>query len=297
MRRLIAGCGYLGSTLAARWAAAGHVVFGLRRRPVGLPAGVRPLAADLCDAAGLAAALPPDLDAVVYAVAADGRSPEAYRRAYVEGLARLLDQLPEPGPRVVFASSTSVYGQDDGSWVDEDSPTEPRSETGRILLEAEATLAGSGRPFSILRLGGLYGPGRTGLLETVRAGKARLPDEAGVYTNRIHRDDAARALDHLVNLPDVDSVYIGADDEPAELRTVLAWMANRLGAPGLGAPEPAASAAGGPLGSGRGQRTRKRCRNRRLRASGFRFQYPSFREGYDAILRAQGGGPGGCGVC
>lgn len=290
MRCLVAGCGYVGSVLAAELAAGGHESFGLRRRPTGLPPGVRPVAADLCDRDALAAALPPDLDAVVYAAAADGREPAAYRRAYVEGLANLLALLPRPGPRVVFTSSTSVYGQDDGSWVDEASPTEPPSETGRILLEAEATLAASGLPGVSLRLGGIYGPGRTGLLESVRSGKARLPAEPGHWTNRIHRDDAARALGHLLNLPRVDSVYLGIDDEPAELGTVLRWMAGRLGVAEPPVAEPAvsdasASADRASVAVGRGLRTGKRCRNRRLRESGFVLRYPTFREGYDAILR------------
>ena len=294
MRRLIAGCGYVGTELATRWLAAGDEVFGLRRRPRGLPDGVRPLAVDLCDAPGVAALLPGELDTVIYAVSPDGPSLEDYRRACLDGLATLLDHLPVPGPRVVLASSTSVYGQDDGSWVDEGSATVPRSPTGRILLEAEATLAGSGHAFSILRLGGIYGPGRTRLLETVRDGSARLPLEPGVYTNRIHRDDAARAFDHLANLSPVDSVYIGVDDDPAELGTVLAWMAQRLGA-----PVPVPSDRGGSPRPRAGPRTRKRCRNRRLRASGFRFHHPSFREGYDAILRASpagAAGPGGEGA-
>ena len=281
MRCLVAGCGYVGAALAGGLAAEGHEAFGLRRRPEGLPEGVQTIAADLCDAATLAAAIPPDLDAVVYAVASDTRDPAAYRRAYVEGLVNLLARLPTPGPRVIFTSSTSVYGQDDGSWVDEASPTLPPRETGRILLEAEAALSGSGRDFSILRLGGIYGPGRTRLLETVRDGTARLPAEAGVYTNRIHRDDAARALDHLVKLPSVDPVYLGVDDDPAELSEVLRWMAGRLGV-----PEPRRSAAETAAVTGRGLRTRKRCRNRQLRASGFELRHPTFREGYDAILTA-----------
>jgi len=288
VRVLIAGCGYVGSVLAAMLAAEGHEAFGLRRRPAGLPPGVRPVAADLCDRRALAAVLPADLDAVVYATAADTREPEAYRRAYVEGLANLLALLPSPGPRVLFTSSTSVYGQDDGSWVDETSPTEPPGETGRILLEAEATLAASGRPGASLRLGGIYGPGRTSLIESVRSGTARLPAESGVFTNRIHRDDAARALDHLLKLPQVDPVYLGVDDEPAELGTVLRWMAGRLGVPEPPRATPAARDAGAR--AGRGLRTRKRCRNRRLRESGFALRYPSFREGYDAILREAEGG-------
>lgn len=284
MRCLIAGCGYLGSALAERLARRGHEVFGLRRRPAGLPAGVTPVAADLGDPAALAAALPGDLDAVVYAAAADSRDPADYRRAYPDGLGHLLDALPEPGPRVLFTSSTSVYGQDDGSWVDEDSPTEPPSETGRILLEAEARLAGSGRPGATLRLGGLYGPGRTRLIESVRSGAARIPAGEAVPTNRIHRDDAAGALDHLLNLPAVDPVYLGVDDDPADLGTVLRWMAQRLGVP----EPPLAEPGDGAGAAGRGRRMRKRCRNGRLRGSGYAFTYPSFREGYDSILRSQG---------
>jgi len=285
MRCLVAGCGYVGSALAASLAAEGHAAFGLRRRPEGLPPGVQPVAADLGDRRALAAALPPDLDAVVYATSADGPDPAAYRRAYVEGLANLLALLPVPGPRVLFTSSTSVYGQDDGTWVDESSPTEPRGETGRILLEAEATLAASGRRGASLRLGGIYGPGRTRLIDAVRSGQARLPAGPGAFTNRVHRDDAARALDHLLKLPRVDPVYVGVDDEPAELGTVLRWMAARLGV-----PEPPLAEAEGrrAVRAGRGLRTRKRCRNRLLRESGFTFRYPTFREGYEAILRESG---------
>jgi nucleoside-diphosphate-sugar epimerase len=288
VRVLVAGCGYVGSVLAASLAAEGHEAFGLRRRPEGLPPGVRPVAVDLGDREALAAALPPDLDGVVYATAADSREPAAYRRAYVEGLENLLALLPRPGPRVIFTSSTSVYGQDDGSWVDETSPTEPPSETGRILLEAEAVLATSRRPGASLRLGGIYGPGRTRLLESVRRGEARIPAEPGVFTNRIHRDDAARALDHLLKLPQLGPVYLGVDDEPAELGTVLRWMAGRLGV-----PEPPVAAAGEGTRAGRGLRTRKRCSNRRLRGSGFDLRHPTFREGYDAILRGEEGASGG----
>jgi len=282
MRCLIAGCGYVGSALAARRVAAGDTVFGLRRRPEGLPEGVRPVAVDLADARAVATALPPDLDAVVYAVSADSRDLADYRRAYVEGLAHVLEALPRPGPRVLFTSSTSVYGQDDGSWIDEASPTEPARETGRIVLEGEARLAGSGLAGAVLRLGGIYGPGRTRLLESVRSGAARLPARE-VPTNRIHRDDAAGALDHLLKLPEVDPVYLGVDDEPADLGTVLRWMAGRLGLPEPPPEEPAEP--GGA--AGRGRRTRKRCRNGRLRAAGYTFRYPSFREGYDAILRGE----------
>jgi nucleoside-diphosphate-sugar epimerase len=276
MRCLVAGCGYVGSALAARLAAGGHEVFGLRRRPAGLPAGVVPVAADLADRAGLAARLPGDLGAVVYAAAADARDEAGYRRAYVEGLANLLAALRagSAAPRVLFTSSTAVHGQDDGSFVDESSPAEPAGWNGRVMLEAESRLADSGRPFAILRLGGIYGPGRARLIERVRAGAEPLPP-GPAYTNRIHRDDAAGALEHLLALARPEPVYLGVDDEPADQRQVLRWLAVRLGVP---AP-PASPEAAGPIGP-----TGKRCRNRRLRASGWAPRYPTFREGYGAIL-------------
>jgi nucleoside-diphosphate-sugar epimerase len=276
MRCLVAGCGYVGSALAARLAARGCEVFGLRRRPAGLPAGVVPVAADLSDRAGLAARLPRGLDSAIYAAAADARDEAAYRRAYVEGLANLLAAL-DPGSRaarVLFTSSTAVYGQDDGSFVDESSPAEPAGWNGRVMLEAEARLAASGHPFSILRLGGIYGPGRTRLIERVRAGAEPLPP-GPAWTNRIHRDDAAGALDHLLGLASPEAVYLGVDDEPADQREVLRWLAARLGV-----PAPAAS----PEDAGPSAATGKRCRNGRLRASGWVPRYPSYRDGYAAIL-------------
>ena len=276
MRCLVAGCGYVGSALAARLVARGHEAFGLRRRPAGLPAGVVPVAADLADGPGLAARLPGDLDAVVYAAAADARDEAAYRRAYVEGLANLLAALRarSASARVLFTSSTAVYGQDDGSFVDECSPAQPVGWNGQTMLDAESRLADSGRPFAILRLGGIYGPGRTRLIERVRAGAERLPS-GPVYTNHIHRDDAAGALEHLLALARLEPAYVGVDDEPADLRAVLLWLAERLDA-----PAPPAS----PAGAGPAAATGKRCRNRRLRASGWVPRYPTFREGYGALL-------------
>ena len=164
--------------------------------------------------------------------------------------------------------------------VDETSPTEPTTATARILVEAEACVARAPGTASILRLGGIYGPGRTRLIEQVRRGEARIPAGPPVYTNRIHRDDAAAALDHLLELPALDPVYLGVDDDPAELATVLHWLAERMGAP---APRPA-DPEQDDAPAGRRRRTSKRCSNARLRGSGFSFRYPSFRDGYGAML-------------
>lgn len=268
MRVLVAGCGYVGTELARRLVADGHEVWGLRRSPGVLPAGVRGLAADVTDPATLAV-LPRDVEAVVYAVAPGSRDEAAYRAAYVDGLANVLTAVGDVG-RLVFVSSTAVYGQTDGSEVDEDSPTAPDRPTGRILLEAEGVARSAGG--TVLRLGGIYGPGRTRLVDEVRAGVATFPPEP-VHTNRIHRDDAAGAIAHLLQLDAPAPVYLGVDDDPATRREVLTWLAERLGAP--------------PPREAPDQRTRggnKRCRNTRLRASGYELIYPSFRDGYGAML-------------
>lgn len=127
MRILVAGCGYVGGKLGSLLADDGHEVYGLRRNPDALPTGIKPVAADLSREAP-PDILPQNLDFVFYAVSADGPDDEAYRLAYVDGPRNLLEALSNRGDnirRFFFTSSTGVYAQSDGEWVDEDSPTEP----------------------------------------------------------------------------------------------------------------------------------------------------------------------------
>jgi nucleoside-diphosphate-sugar epimerase len=272
---LVAGCGYVGRALAARLVGEGDRVFGLSRSPRELPEGVESIAADLGDPE-CARMLPEPLDRVFYTAAADDGSEVAYRRAYVDGLGNLLAALEgrrRPPRRVLFTSSTSVFHQGDGSWVDEASPTEPAHHRGRVMLEAETRLIQSPLAGVALRLGGIYGPGRTRLLESVRAGRAAYDPRGARYTNRIHRDDAASALAHLARLRQPAPLYLGVDDDPAKRAEVLSWLARRLGA-----PEPRAEPGSGPLDAG------KRCRNNRLRESGWAPAFPSYRDGYAAML-------------
>ena len=292
-RILVAGCGYVGTALSRRLLADGHTVFGLRRQPEGLPAGIQPIAADLCDPTSLRAALAEvehgGIDAVVYAAAAGRGDAQSYRRTYVEGLRNVIEWAGAQGmrpPSVLFTSSTAVYAQSDGEWVDETSATEPTQFSGSLMLEAESLLAGSAGGGTVLRLGGIYGPGRTRLIDNVRSGRASIRAGAPRWTNRIHREDAAGALHHLLarllaNAP-VDPVYIGVDDEPADEADVLRWLATRLGAP---APPVAADAETDVPPTGRAA-TNKRCRNRRLRESGYDCRFPTYREGYGALIDA-----------
>ncbi|MCB9597973.1 MAG: NAD-dependent epimerase/dehydratase family protein [Sandaracinaceae bacterium] len=274
---LVAGCGYVGSALAARLASAGHTVFGLTRSPRELPDGVRAIQADLTSTASLRAAVPSDVEQVVFAAAASGRTEDDYRSIYVEGLSNVLEVLAGRSvERALFTSSTAVYGQDDGEWVDEASPAEPTRFTGEVLLEAERRLASAPMATASLRLAGIYGPGRTWLVRRVFAREATLAPAGAppIYGNRIHRDDCAGALAHLLALDALEPAYVGVDDDPAPLSDVHAFVAELLGVT-LGE---------GPPGEGRGGN--KRCRATALRASGWRPSVPGYRDGYPAIVEA-----------
>lgn len=277
---LIAGCGYVGTALALRLAEEGHKVWGLRRHEGDpLPPNVSLIVADLTVPETLVD-LPPELDFVFFTAAPDISSDEEYRATYVDGLRHLLDALQRQGQhvrRAFFTSSTTVYAQSDGAWVDEGSPTEPMHFSGIRMLEAEGLLVGGPFPGTVLRLGGVYGPGRGRLIDRVRHGEAVCPDGPPLYTNRIHRDDCAGALQHLMTLADPDTLYIGVDHEPGEECAVLRWLAAQLGVP-LPRVERAS-------GTGvRWHRGNKRCRNTKLVQSGYRFRYPTYREGYAALL-------------
>ena len=349
-RILIAGCGYVGSALAERLtraglpgaggAVAGHAVWGLRREAAGLPGGVQPFIADLCDQNSLEN-LPSDLDFVFYTAAAEASSEDAYRAAYIEGLGNCLAALKSRNQnlkRFFLASSTAVYGQDAGEWVDEDSPagdspTEPEGSPaeapgfrGRIMREAEALALGSGHPAVIARFGGIYGPGRTRFMERALRGEMGEGAAHERWTNRIHRDDCAGALHHLMEITQVKSIYNVVDEVPAAQGEVARWLYERHvalkgspapGQPATGQPAPdRAAAIARPEGASRtssqegafgddrdillaesGQPARldtagrrgKRCSSERLRAAGYRFRYPTYQEGYGALLASEGG--------
>lgn len=258
---LIAGAGDLGMRLAALRAARGEDVVAVRRRDVPTVEGVRHLRADLASGEGFAR-LPRRPDAMVFCAAPEQRDEAGYRTLYVDGLRRLLDVLDVP--RLIFVSSTAVYAEDAGEWVDEDTPARATAFNGRVLLEAEHELAGHAGGIA-LRLSGLYGPGREMLLRRAREGGAG----SARWSNRIHVQDAAAALSHLLDRPDPRPLYLGNDDEPALEHAVLAWLRAREGLP----PVPAA----------KGPESGRRVSNDRLRASGWVPVYPDFRRGYAGL--------------
>ena len=275
---LIVGCGDVGSRLARQLLAQGWQVSGLRRSVDQLPEGVRPIAADLSDRRQPDAWPERAPDYLVYCVAASQHDEAGYQAAYVEGLRHVLGWIERNGQvprRLLFVSSSSVYAQQDGEWIDETASTAPEGYSGKVMLEAERLALESGIPASIVRLTGIYGPGREWLLSQVRQGY-RVAEEPPLYGNRIHAEDAASLLAHLLQADAqgvaLDDCYIGVDDDPAPLADVVAWLRGYLGVTEWSDEQ-------------RVRRTgSKRCSNARARALGWVPQYPSYKEGYAAIL-------------
>ncbi|MDQ2076688.1 SDR family oxidoreductase [Marinimicrobium sp. ABcell2] len=276
---LIVGCGDIGRRLADQLKAAPYQVTGVRRQPPGDDPELRYLAADTGDRAALEAVVQEGFDVVVVTLTPAERSDEGYRRAYVQGCTNLVEALHRQGrpPRLlVYVSSTSVYGQQSGEWVDENSATEPTRVSARRLLEAEQVIINSGFEHCIVRLSGIYGPGRDRLIEQVRQGRASLSSR---YTNRIHADDAAGVIAHLIERhrkgEPIDKLYLANDNEPAPMAEVVNWLAMHLHIHNA-----RFAAEQNPSGH-------KRCDNRRLRATGYVFRYPTYKAGYSALLGIQ----------
>ena len=265
-RILLAGCGDLGMRLARRLIARGDTVFGLRRRVDALAAGITPVVADLNDPASLGA-LPQALDAVVCTMTPASRDESGYRRAYLDAPRNLRVALGESRPRWVFASSTAVYGGDSGERVDDDTVEAPDAFNGRVLLEAERSLSDAVTDLKVLRFTGIYGPGRLMMLRRARAASVAEPR----WTNRIHAEDAAGALEFALDHPELPAVCIASDGAPAREDEVLSWLAACLG-------QPPPVCEGGPE---RG----RRIVPKRLLAAGFVPVFPDFRTGYSSLLQ------------
>jgi len=280
MRVLVAGLGWLGEAVARELAAAGHEVTGVRRRFADADAlqaaKIRPVACDLADFHALRRL--PDVEAVVVCTAPHAHGEEAYREAYLEVNETLLERYGDTSlSAYVYTSSTSVFGQSDGGDVDEDTPVHPGGPTAGILVEAEHRVRGAAAsvPVRIVRLSGLYGPGRTGLLDRVRQGQLALGPDDGHWMNFCHRDDAVALVRAALEGGAAGAVYHGSDAHPAPRREVVWWIAERLGIQ----PAVVRGGASGPNRRVLAEKTR--------RALAISLRYPSYREGFEALLPAR----------
>jgi len=284
-RILIVGCGKIGLRVA-NLLSTEHEVWGLSRSTQnshnGNPNHITFITADVCKLESLSGQFPENLDYIIYCVAPAERNEAAYRELYLTGLKNIIDYLPAQHAlkRLYFVSSTSVYHQDDHSLVDEMSPALPSSFSGRVLLEAEGFCNHLPIPSTIIRFSGIYGAERSRLIEQVKTHKAKLSTDYRL-TNRIHEDDCVSFIQHLIQ-EDIlgkqsESLYLASDSMPVDLNEVIKFLASNL----------AIKLTEKPSNDAEKRRAgNKKCSNRRMLDSGYRLHFPSYQEGYLAMIEA-----------
>jgi nucleoside-diphosphate-sugar epimerase len=276
---LIIGCGAIGTQLAQVLSATGHQVTGLKRNPPKTVAGkVNYFTRDITSAADLKY-LPTDFDTLYFIVSPDGRNEESYRDIYESGLNNLLNKFSLAGsnPHWIFVSSTSVYGQSQGEWVDEDSIAHPDNATSQLIRRAEQKLMDLDADNIVVRFSGIYGPDREYLIRMAMQAPA-IQKNPPYFTNRIHQQDCIGVLAFLLERRlagiALEQCYLASDDDPAPMWEVMSWLAEQLKC------QPPTVKVVDKHGV-----MNKRCNNQRLKALGYRFHYPSFKDGYLELIK------------
>lgn len=275
---LIVGCGSIGMELAQTLSGKGHEVTGLKRNPPKADAGmIDYFTADISSTDQLKI-LPVDFDVVYFIVSPDGRNKESYQAVYETGLNNLLNSFSkqDTSPQWIFVSSTSVYGQSQGEWVDEESIAEPENITSQIIRQAEQRLIALNPVNIVVRFSGIYGPGREYLLRMAKQG-IEIQKDPPYYTNRIHQQDCIGVLVFLLeqSLAGVvlEQCYVASDDDPATMWDVMSWLAENMNC-----QSPAIKINNKEIVMN------KRCNNQRLKKLGYQFQYPDFKTGYLELI-------------
>ena len=278
MKILLAGCGDIGQRVAARFADE-HQCFGLRRNPEQLPVFINPLKGDLTNSEELVGIFSQGFDVVIATLTPGARTEEAYQKAYVDTATALVSSINNAKyqPKIViWISSTSVYGDSSNQWLEEESPVNPASFSARALKKAEDIMTAVSCDLTIVRFSGIYGPGRLALLNSVKNGIGS-PAQPKQWSNRIHSDDCAGFLVHLVNRylkgQKLEKLYLGTDCEPAAQHDMRKWLAGKLNV--ILTEEAKSSRAG-----------TQRYTNKKLLQSGYQLQYPSYREGYVSVIKS-----------
>lgn len=251
----------------------------LRRRIDEVPEGVQGVAIDLTRAESLSCLEDLCPDALLVTLIPAQRTPEGYRRGFAEAMDNIVAGLGAHRPaRAFFVSSTRVYAEKSGAWVDESSPLASADEYAGSIIEAEQILL-DGVPGSVvLRAAGLYGHGPGPLLRAVTSGRLR-PARPRVFGNRIHREDVAGFIAHALEHGVTDRVVNLCDDAAVALQDVEAWFCSQLRLPY--APFPGNAPGNAP----RTPPGHKRISNARLHNTGYELQFPDYRSGYAQVLR------------
>jgi nucleoside-diphosphate-sugar epimerase len=284
---LIIGCGYLGQRVGSLLRGRGEQVFGTVRseaRATQIASlGIQPVIADVLSLHSLRVL--PAAERIFYCVGFDRAAGASMRAVYVDGLMNVLDQLTRGVSRFVYASSTGVYGQSEGEWVDEETSPAPRNESGRICLEAEERLADWSKRLQSqgagvrLRFAGLYGPARVVRRALIEQGEP-IPGDPDKKLNLIHIDDAAQAVVAALEVGAPDDVYLVSDDRPVTRREYYSLAAQLLGSPAPRFAPPEAGSSNEARDA-----TSKRVANQRMKARlGLKLIYPDIATGLPAAL-------------
>tara|TARA_B110000208_G_scaffold87784_1_gene110885 strand:- start:1263 stop:2126 length:864 start_codon:yes stop_codon:yes gene_type:complete len=279
LKILLAGCGDIAQRIPPNLPEEHHF-FGLKRSPTELAHGITPLVGDIRDDAYLDIVFEEGFDVVVATLTPDNMSEEGYQKAYVDSSAALalaISRAVYKPKLVIWVSSTSVYGQNMGAWVDEDCEATSTSFSGQALRKAEETILAAPLATSctsvVVRFSGIYGPGRTRMLDQVLAGVG-CTNQPEQWSNRIHSEDCAAVIAHLILLNEQDKsllpIYVATDCQPVTLYEVRHWLAAQLNV----------SLTAKPTSS----RAARRCSNQKLLDSGYKFKFPTYREGYLALI-------------
>lgn len=275
---LIVGFGYVATVLAEILNDRGYSIYAISRGQY-TQLGVKFIQHDI--ATLNVDDLPSNIDHVIFLASPDARNEESYRQLYQIALPQFIQCLKSSDNTIesfIFVSSTGIYDQTDGHWVDESTPLLLASERSRSLAAAEQTVLESGFNYTVVRFSGIYGPDRHYLLDKLLQGDAHFVD-GNVYSNRIHRDDCAGVIDHILHLDDPKPLYLATDDEPTPINEVLSWLCVKTGMKMQSMPhEELALSTDVVVGSN------KRCSNRALQATGYVFRFSSYREGFEMIL-------------
>ena len=276
MNILLAGCGDIAQRIPSKLAGK-HAFFGLSRSHKSLNNAITPVQGDLNDAPFLTRVFEQKFDVVIATLTPDTMSEQGYQKAYIDtsnALVKAISSAVYKPKLIIWVSSTSVYGQNQGAWVNEEAPANPKTYSGQALLTAEQNILNCEIDSLVIRFSGIYGPGRTRMLDQVLAGIGSAKDPKQ-WSNRIHSEDCAGVIAHLLEAHQQQKpllpVYVATDCEPVPLYDVSEWLAKKLG---VSLTERPASS-----------RSVRRCSNKKLLDSGYQFQYPSFREGYTQLLQ------------
>lgn len=273
---LLIGCGDLPTRLVRKLDLGIWQVDGLRRSNIEIP-GVQISTGDANNIEDIKTLIAKKPDQIIITLTPDSRGTETYINTYLKPAKNVVQIAQElaPSAHLIFVSSTSVFAQNKGEIVDECSDTSPTRETSQILLAAEKEIEASSNPSTIVRFSGIYGPGRTRLIEKVSSENYTKRDEAS-WTNRIHSEDCAALLAHLINHKEIAvngaGIMIGTDHQSVINLDVERWLASQLK---IAYPAKEADDI---------QAKGKRCSNQKLLDSGFTFQYANYQKGYSALL-------------